>query len=199
MELFIPSVLVLFLAAAVVFFVFPRFGASTLALISVVLLAFGVYQHMNAFGTEYRLSTWQYSITAYAPYVMIGGLLLVIAFYLMSLTTRTNATAPSMPEIPSIAEMPPANTATNLVTEGVNNALKGIANVTGNAAAAVGLANANKGNANKGTGEGLVNNALKGVGNAVNNVKNLFMGNNTNKTNNKGTRVPGINFPLSQL
>jgi hypothetical protein len=128
---------------------------------------------------------------------MIGGLLLVIAFYLLSLSPLGNATAPAMPEMPSIAEMPPANTATNVVTEGVNNALKGISNVTGNVAAAVGLAN-NKGNANK-ANEGIVNNALKGVGNAVNNVKNLFMGNNTNKVNNRGTRVPGINFPLSQL
>lgn len=195
MELFIPSVLVLFLAAAVVFFVFPRFGAPVLALISVVLLVFGVYQHMNAFGTEYRLSTWQMSLMSYAPYVMIGGLLVVIGFYLLALVPLGGATAPSMPEIPSVAEMPSANTATNVVTEGVNNALKGITNVTGNVAAAVGLAN---GNANKGNNQGLVTNAVKGVGNAVNNVKNMIFGNNT-KPANKGTRVPGINFPLSQL
>jgi hypothetical protein len=199
MELFIPSVLVLLLAAAVVFFVFPRFGAPTLALISVVLLVFGVYQHMNAFGTEYRLSTWQMSLMSYAPFVMIGGLLIVITFYLLALSPLGGATAPSIPEIPSVAEMPSANTATNVVTEGVNNALKGITNVTGNVAAAVGLGNGNKGN--KGNGEGIVNNAVKGVGNAVNNEKNMIFGNNTNntKTNTKGTRVPGINFPLSQL
>jgi hypothetical protein len=103
---------------------------------------------MNAFGAEYRLSTWQYNFASYGPYIMVGGLLLVIAFYLVSLSpfgkANTGSTAPNMPEMPTIAEMPNANSATNVVTAGVNNALKGITNVAGNAAAVVGLGNATK-------------------------------------------------------
>lgn len=233
MELFIPSVLVLLLAAAIIFFVLPRFGAPALALISVGLLVFGIYQHMNAFGNEYRLSTWQLGLMSYAPFIMIGGLLLVIGFYLLTLSPlgKAGTTAPNMPEMPSVAEMPNANTATNAVTAGVNNALKGITNVTGNAAAALGLGNAAKAANNKGvTGMAAVNkvantavenatkvantaitgitNAAKGITNAVTGVANTITGNNKGaglgailggNTSNKGTKVPGLNFPLSQV
>lgn len=213
MELFIPSVLVLLLAAAIVFFVLPRFGAPVLAIISVALLVYGLYTHMNAFGNEYRFSTWQLGLMSYAPYIMIGGLLLVMAFYLVSISPLgkpNGATAPEMPEVPTVATMPSASSATNVVTEGVNNALKGLTNI-------VGMANTNK--KNVGVGNGIANtatkvannaveavnkagNALKNtVGNAVSSVTNLVTGNVTkpNSNVNKGAKVPGLNFALSNL
>jgi hypothetical protein len=220
MELFIPSVLILLLAAAVIFFVLPRFGAATLAIISVALLVFGVYQHMNSFGTEYRLSTWQLGLMSYAPYIMIGGLLLVIGFYLVSISPlgKANTTAPTMPEMPSIAEMPNANSATNAVTAGVNNALKGITNVAGNAAAAIGMGNAAKAN-NKGVGNALAapavaavnqaaaaantavngvtkaaNSALTGLTNAVSSVANTLTGNKPR--NNRAAGNAGLALGL---
>jgi hypothetical protein len=209
MELFIPSVLVLLLAAAVVFFVLPRFGASVLALISVVLLVFGIHQHMNAFGTEYKLSTWHLGLVSYAPYVMIGGLLLVIGFYLLSISPlgKANAgtTAPSMPEIPTIAEMPPANTATNVMTSGVNNALKAAGNVAGVAAIknAGNVANDAVSAMNQVTNTitNVFNKAKNAVvGNINANMKNkpanVKMNNNAKPVNNK---VPGLGFPLSQV
>ncbi len=231
MELFIPSVLILLLAAAIIFFVLPRFGAATLAIISVGLLVFGVYQHMNSFGTEYRLSALQLGLMSYAPYIMVGGLLLVIGFYLVSLSpfgkANSGTTAPTMPELPTVAEMPNANTATNAVTAGVNNALKGITNVAGNAAAAIGIGNATKAN-NKGLGNAAAgiaapavaavnqaaaaaNTALTGITNAVTSVANTITGNNKSKNNkgngglalglggNKGMTIPPLKFPLSQI
>lgn len=226
MELFIPSVLLLLLAAAVIFFILPRFGAPVLAIISVALLVYGIYQHMNAFGSEYRLSTWQLGLVSYAPYIMVGGLLVVIAFYLISISPLgAGSTAPNMPEMPTVNEMPNANSATNLLTAGVNNALKAAANT----AAAVGIGNAaNKGNAtaNKGVlaapvaalanvanaAKEAVVNATNAVTGAVANVAKpnnkgivanvgaaLGLGNAAKPTNNKGTKVPGINFPISQV
>jgi hypothetical protein len=206
MELFIPSVLILLLAAAVIFFVLPRFGAPVLALISVALLVFGIYQHMNAFGTEYRLSTWQLGLVSYAPYVMVGGLLVVIAFYLLTVSPwgkPSNGT--TAPEIPTVAEMPNAGTATNMVTAGVNNALKGVSNIAGNAAAAVGLGNAvNKAANNKGLLGNAANKAVTGITNTMTGVANAITGNTAakpanNKGGNKGFRIPGLNFPLSQV
>jgi hypothetical protein len=212
MELFIPSVLLLLLAAAVIFFVLPKFGPAALAMISVVLLVLGIYQHITAFGSEYKLSTWQYSFTSYAPFIMVGGLLLVIGFYLLTLSPfgRTNAgtTAPVLPEMPTIAEMPNASTATNAVTAGVNNALKGITNVAGNAASVIG--NAGKGANNKGVAAaatGAVNTAVTGITNAAKNmtagitnavtgVANTITG---NKGANKSKNVSGLGFPLSQV
>jgi ABC-type transport system involved in multi-copper enzyme maturation permease subunit len=221
MELFIPSVLALLLAAAVVFFVLPRFGPAVLAIVALILLAFGVYQHRSLFGSEYRLSTWQFDLIGYAPYIMVGGVLAVIAFYLISLSPlgRANTTAPAMPEVPTVAEMPPANTATNAVTAGVNNALKA-------AAATVGAVNAaNKPANNKGVLAAPVaavtnaaSAAVNGVKNAITGVTNAITGNTKNATKpantggvaaalgfgnakpaNKGTKVPGLNFPLSQV
>jgi hypothetical protein len=213
MELFIPSVLVLLLAAAVIFFVLPRFGAPVLAIISVGLLVYGLYEHMNAFQTEYRLSTWQAGLITYAPYVMVGGLLVVIAFYLLSISPwgKPSSTAPPMPEVPTIAEMPKAETATNMVTAGVNNALKGAKNALGNAAAAVGLGNAAKNANNKGLANEAakaangVKNAAEGLANRMRSAFSTFTGNNNNNNNrgnnntNNRPRIPGINFPLSQV
>jgi hypothetical protein len=131
MELFLPSVLVLLLAAAVVFFVFPSFGPSALAIVSVLLLTLGVYQHWVQFGTEYRLSTWWLSLVAYAPYVMVGGLLIAIAIYLLYLlpANSQNSTAPSNVPMPTVANMPSANSSTNPVTAGINRALNSAANM----------------------------------------------------------------------
>jgi hypothetical protein len=126
MEFFLPSVLVLLLAAAVVFFIFPSFGPLTLAIVSMILLVLGVYQHWAQFGVEYRLSTWQLGSLAYAPYLMVGGLLLAIIIFLGYLvppgSSSSNSTASILP-MPTIANMPSANTSTNPVTAGINRAL----------------------------------------------------------------------------
>jgi hypothetical protein len=216
MELFIPSALLLLLAAAVIFFVLPRFGAPVLALISLGLLIYGVREHMNAFGTEYRFSTWQLGLISYAPYVMVGGLLFVIAFYLLSMSPFGKAGTTAAVEMPTVAEMPKAETATNTVTAGVNNALKGAKNALGNAAAAVGLGNAAKAANNKGAGNEIAkkaNEAATGVANSLKSALSSLTGNNkkgnnnnnNNNNNNSGgnntsrSRVPGLNFPLSQV
>lgn len=168
MELFFPSVIVLLLAAAVVFFVFPRFGPATLAIISAVLLAFGLYQHYNTFGTEYRFSTWQ--LVSFAPYLMVAGLLVVIAIFLLyTLPVGGGANAAPTVNIPTVAEMPPANTSTNIITGGINNALNTAANVFGNT---------NKRNNN--------NSIINNLGN--------YMPNFGNSSRNKG-----LNFPFSQV
>lgn len=130
MELFLPSVLVLLLAAAVVFFVFPSFGPATLAIVSAILLSLGAYQHWAQFGNEYRLSTWWLGLIAYAPYVMVGGLLVAIAIYLLYLlpANSQNSTASTVP-MPTISNMPSANSSTNPVTAGINRALNSSMNM----------------------------------------------------------------------
>jgi hypothetical protein len=130
MEFFLPSVLILLLAAAVVFFVVPNFGPAVLAVVSAALLALGLYHHRSTFGAEYRLSSWSIPLMSYAPYIMIGGLLLFIAIYLLYLlpASSSNATAASMPPLPTISAMPPANTATNPVTSAINVGLNSVVN-----------------------------------------------------------------------
>ena len=133
MELFLPSVLVLLVAAAVVFFVFPSLGPATLAIVSALLLTLGLYQHWAQFGVEYRLSTWWIPLMNYAPYVMVAGLLVAIAIYILYLlpANSQNSTVASVP-MPTVANMPSANTSTNPVTAGINRALNSTANMANN-------------------------------------------------------------------
>ena len=128
MEFFLPSLFIIALAAIVVFAVLPRFAPVVLAGLALLLLAMGLYQHATFFATEYRLSTWQDGLVAYSPYIMIGGLLLVLFLFLLYLLPGR---APSLPEIPTQLELPPANTATNLVTEAMNTGMRNVANVIG--------------------------------------------------------------------
>ncbi len=170
MELFFPSVIVLLLAAAVVFFVFPRFGPATLAIISAVLLAFGLYQHYNTFGTEYRFSTWQ--LVSFAPYLLVGGLLIVIAIFLLYTLPVASAAANEGPiiNLPSVEDMPPANTSTNMLTNGINKTLNTAANLF-----------------NMGNKKNNNNNSI------LNNLGNYIPGFNNNGRNK------GLNFPFSQV
>ena len=139
MELFLPSLLVLLIAAGIVFVALPRFGPATLAVLSLALLVFGVYQHMNTFGTEYRLSTWQTGFSGFTPFIMLGGIFIVMAIYLLFLSPfggkNTAVALPEMPELPSVEKMPSPESATNAVTEGINKGLQGLQGLAG----AVGL------------------------------------------------------------
>lgn len=170
MELFLPSVIVLLLAAAVVFFVFPRFGPATLAIISAILLAFGLYQHYTTFGTEYRFSTWQ--MVSFAPYLLVGGLLVVIAAFLLYTLPVGAAAANTVPNVPlpTVEDMPPANTSTNMLTQAINKTLNTANNL---------FNNANKGN----------NNILKTLGSYIPGTNG---NSNSNYNRNRG-------FPFSQI
>ena len=172
MELFLPSVIVLLLAAAVVFFLLPKFGPATLAIVSAILLAFGLYQHYSTFATEYRFSTWQYA--AFSPYFLVGGLLLVIAaFFLYTIPVSSgapNATPPNV-EMPTVAEMPPASTSTNALTGAINRSLNTAANLFNG--------KGNGGNNGKATTGGVFNNLTSSL------------------NRSKGGR--GLNFPFSQV
>ena len=174
MELFLPSVIVLLLAAAVVFFLLPKFGPATLAIVSAVLLALGLYQHYSTFGTEYRFSTWQ--LVSFSPYILIGGLLVVIAIFLLY-TLPVGSSANTVPnvELPTVANMPSANTSTNMVTGFINKSLNTAANLF-------------KGNTKNNNGDSYGNDNSSG-----NFSYNFF--NNTN-SRNKGR---GLGFPFSQV
>jgi len=82
MEFFIPGFAALLIAALLVFLVLPRLGAPVLAVLSLLLLAFGVYNHYQLFASEYRFSTWQSHFKNYAPFIMVGFLIISILFYM---------------------------------------------------------------------------------------------------------------------
>jgi len=134
MEFFLPSILVLLVAAAIVFFVIPRFGPLVLAVVSLVLLGIGIYNHYSMFQNEYRLSTWQLGAVAYAPYLLIGAVIVMIILYLTYLLpSGSAASANNAPNNvntkANTINLPPPETATNVITEGANNAIRAAANL----------------------------------------------------------------------
>jgi hypothetical protein len=170
MELFLPSVIVLLLAAAVVFFLLPQFGPATLAVVSAALLGLGLYQHYTTFGTEYRFSTWQ--LVSFSPYLLMGGLFVVIAIFLLYTIPVSGPAVPNV-DLPTISNMPSANTSTNGVTEFINNSLNTAANLF-------------NGNSNAANGNGIFTN-----------MANTFNRNVFGKNTNRGYK--GLNFPFSQV
>lgn len=49
MEFFLPGIAALLIAGLIVFLVLPRLGAPVLAALSLALLAYGIYNHMQLF------------------------------------------------------------------------------------------------------------------------------------------------------
>jgi hypothetical protein len=135
MEFFLPSILFLLVACGIVFFVIPRFGPLVLAGISLILLILGIYNHYSMFATEYRLSTWQSGMIGYAPFIMIGALVLAIILYLFYLTpvgsnSNTNISGNRLPSPnrPTL-NLPSPGTATNALTEGIGTIMRKAAEV----------------------------------------------------------------------
>lgn len=150
MEFFLPGLAALLIAALIVFLVLPRLGAPILAVLSIVLLVYGVYNHIQLFSSEYAYSTWQDRLKFYAPFVMIGGLILAILFYITYLVGSQGTSALPATNVPvNNAQIVDAvnnvNAAANKAVNAVNNTVNSLAN-------AIGLGgNANRG-ANKNQG-----------------------------------------------
>ena len=150
MEFFLPGIAALLIAALIVFLVLPRLGAPILAILSILLLAYGVYNHIQLFSSEYQYSTWQDRLKFYSPFVMIGGLILAILFYMTYLVGSQGTSALPATNVPvnnaQIVE------AVNNVNAAANNAINAVNNTVNSLANAVGLGgNANRG-ANKNQG-----------------------------------------------
>jgi hypothetical protein len=122
MELYFPSLIVLILAAIVVFFIFPRFAPIVLAIIAFIALILGVKQNLQMFAPDYRQMTWQEGVSSFAPYILVGFSILYILGFLFGIyrnkkpavnqavtqtTQAMNSFAPRLAEAPRIAA--PAN------------------------------------------------------------------------------------------
>ena len=178
MEFFLPSILFLLVACGIVFFVLPRFGPLVLAIVSLVLLGLGIYNHYSMFESEYRLSSWQMGAVGYAPFIMIGALVLGIVLYLLYLVpSGSNANSNNGFETPKL-NLPPAETATNVVTEGVNNMLRKGQEIFGQGN------NGNRPSNNRGSSSNTSNNNAGLFGS--NNNKKSFL-NNINPFNTEGS------------
>lgn len=131
-----PGLIILIIAGFYVFLVLPRMGPMVLGVISLIaLIAAGVH-HYAMFYTEYKLSTWQYALAAYTPWVVLGFALIAMisAILFMFSSPETKAKVMNTVSTPmeaiqeavgnSYAAMPSASSATNLVTSSINTAMR---------------------------------------------------------------------------
>jgi len=128
MEFFLPSLLVILIGTLIAFFIIPKFSPLVLALLSVALLAVGIYHHYSLFKGEYAYSTWLDQFKPYAGIVMIALIVLISIFYFIGLFGGGAPAAPNVNN--SIMEnLPSANSATNMLTEGINNGIRAVNNL----------------------------------------------------------------------
>ena len=132
MELFLPSIAVLLVASLIVFLILPRIGAPVLAVLSLVLLTFGVYNHYALFYSEYRFSTWQDRLKFYGPFILIGALILAILSYMGFLFGTGGANALPASNLPANTNATTVfNDTANAVTNTAIDAVNGVANAIG--------------------------------------------------------------------
>jgi hypothetical protein len=157
MEFFLPGLAALLIAALLVFLVLPRLGAPVLAVLSIVLLIYGIMSHVSIFYSEYRYSTWQEQLKFYAPFLMIGGVILMSLMYMGFLFGTQGSSALPASNLPA-----GTNTAVNSVANAANNAATSVANTVANVgntiANTVGLGTNNTKNNKSKNGEGLLGN-----------------------------------------
>jgi hypothetical protein len=122
MELFIPSLLAILIAAGIVMFLLPRLSPVILGVLALVFLLIAAYQHYTFFGSEYQLSTWQLPLLNYGPYLMIGGLVIFLIFFIINFigTGQASATAPLQKMNEAV------NRVANQLPAAANNALKAV-------------------------------------------------------------------------
>jgi hypothetical protein len=137
MEIFLPSILIVLLAAVVVFTILPRFGPLILTIIAIILLMFGVSHHYNLFYDEYRLSTWQSTSTFLAPALVLGVALFFLLGYILSFFGSGIPVPKATENMPDVGEMvsnvvnnaaTTVNTAANNVVNSANNVMNNVIN-----------------------------------------------------------------------
>ena len=110
MELFIPSLVVLVVAAVIVFLLLPNLSPYILGILAISFLVAGVYQHYSMFPYEYRTSMISEALKQYSGFIMIGAMifgLLVVLLWSFGLAPPAIANViPAMPTLPAMPAMP---------------------------------------------------------------------------------------------
>lgn len=101
MEFFIPGLSLFVITLFVCYFTVPKITPLIAAILSIVFLCVGVYEHYTLFASEYRLSTWQDGLKVYAPAVMIIVIILFIIISIFTFFTHGAVPVPMMPEMAS--------------------------------------------------------------------------------------------------
>ena len=127
MEFFVPGLLFFIITVLFTFSIAPKATPMIAAILSLVFLTYGVYDHYRMFASEYSSSTWQEPLLLlYSPAVMITILILYVLYGMSALFSKGQVPVPAMPDMPSVPN------ALNNVTESLSNAANSISNTANN-------------------------------------------------------------------
>jgi len=158
MELFLPGLIIIVLLAFFIFLILPRMGAMVLAVVCLIALIAAGINHYSMFYSEYALSTWQYGLAAYTPWVVLAVSFVFIISAIMFMFSSPESKAAVMNSVAtpmetiqeavanSAAAMPSAASATNPITATLNKAINSNASTGAGAAPTSVFGNANKKN-----------------------------------------------------
>ena len=76
MEFFLPSLLLMLIAFLVSVYIVPSFTPAVIAVVAIILLVLGVYNHYVTFSSEYNVMQWADTGRQIAP-TLITGLVIV--------------------------------------------------------------------------------------------------------------------------
>ena len=119
-----PGLLFFIVTVLFTFYIAPKATPMMAAVLSLVFLTYGVYDHYRMFASEYHSSTWQEPLLLmYSPAVMITVLILYVLYGMVALFSKGQVPVPAMPSVPN---------ALNNVTESLSNAANSISNTANN-------------------------------------------------------------------
>ena len=140
MEIFLPGILVLLISAIFAFMILPRMGTPLLVGVCIVTVIAVLAHHYAMFGSEYRLSTWQNSLSAYTPFIVVGLAVVIVGGVVISLFTGKSTVEVMQSPMETLQSgisasmnaMPSAASATNALTSAINTTINSTINATKN-------------------------------------------------------------------
>ena len=121
MEFYIPSLFIILLAAIFLVLVVPRLSHIVLIVLCSLLLVWGIANHYTLFVTEYHNMNWTNTAVIAGPYVILFLVIALSLGYIILLFTKGRS--PSQSEREERMNIPPPESATNYVTQGIGNSL----------------------------------------------------------------------------
>jgi predicted PurR-regulated permease PerM len=185
MEFFIPGLFIFLIAVLVSFFLVPKATPMTAAILAIVFLTYGVYDHYELFASEYKLSTWQESLKIYAPFIMIGVIIMYSMYGMIAFFTDGAVPVPSMPSIPSMSDGPSMPTMSNIPS--LNQLSNQMTNTFSNVANSIGNTTSNIFSNNKGNNGSSFKNSITNFANNLGN--SLGFNNNQNRLSRSAAEV----------
>jgi hypothetical protein len=119
MEFYIPSLLLVLLAAVIGAVLVPRLSQQILIVLCLVLLGIGFANHYSLFWAEYKNMNWINTAIIAGPYLMLGTVIVLSIGYILLQFTSIGSKGIGNPSM----SIPPPETATNYVTRGIGNSL----------------------------------------------------------------------------